>query len=274
MRWARVVVIAAGLSLPAVVLTAQEPAANAGQGTAAKPEERQPSKDPSKDAAKATGPARAEASGDKAEGKTEDKAPEAKTDNKPTAKAEGPAEAKTSESEAQNNTEGKREPGASAEADAGVDRKSNQDATGGDAANAVSEKGEAGSTKTKDAVGDGATSPGNGATDAAQPVPQKRPRKIVVREGGASEPSTQIVTGMPVAEANQQRQETEKLMDAAEEDMKRVMGRILDAQQQETVSQVHNYVERARAALKEGDISRGHTLALKADLLADDLVKH
>jgi hypothetical protein len=30
----------------------------------------------------------------------------------------------------------------------------------------------------------------------------------------------------------------------------------------------------ARSALKEGDISRGHTLALKASLLAQDLEKH
>ena len=34
------------------------------------------------------------------------------------------------------------------------------------------------------------------------------------------------------------------------------------------------YLEKEATALKEGDISRAHTLALKAGLLADDLAKH
>jgi hypothetical protein len=96
----------------------------------------------------------------------------------------------------------------------------------------------------------------------------------VVREGGADEPAVQIVAGLPTEEASGQRREAEKFLDAADENLKRAAGRSFDAQQLETISQIHNYVERARAALKEGDISRGHTLALKANLLADDLVKH
>lgn len=95
-----------------------------------------------------------------------------------------------------------------------------------------------------------------------------------MREGGASEPTAQIVTGMSADEANRQRQESEKWLTSAEENLNRLDGRTLDAQQQETVSQIHNYVGGARSALKEGDISRGHTLALKASLLAEDLVKH
>jgi len=106
------------------------------------------------------------------------------------------------------------------------------------------------------------------------PAPPKKPRKIVVREGGAEEPAVQIVTGLPAEEASSERREAEKFLDAADENLKRVAGRSLDALQQETISQIHNYVERARSALREGDISRGHTLALKANLLADDLVKH
>lgn len=106
------------------------------------------------------------------------------------------------------------------------------------------------------------------------PSPPKKPRKIVVREGGAREPAAQIVTGMTVEEASAQRREAEKFLDAADENLKRVAGRTLDGQQQETISQIHNYVKRALAALNEGDIPRGHTLALKAELLADDLVKH
>jgi len=105
-------------------------------------------------------------------------------------------------------------------------------------------------------------------------TPSNEPRKIVVRKGGAGEPASQIVTSMSAEEASARRQETEKLMSAADEDLKRVLGRTLDAQQQETVAQIHDYLGRARSALDEGDLSRGRTLATKANLLADDLLKH
>jgi len=95
-----------------------------------------------------------------------------------------------------------------------------------------------------------------------------------VRQGGAAEPSAQIVTGMTLQEAIAQRQDAEKSLDAADENLRRLLGRPLDAQQEETVSQIHNYMGRARSALREGDISRGHTLAVKANLLAEDLVKY
>ena len=108
----------------------------------------------------------------------------------------------------------------------------------------------------------------------AAAAPSNGLRKIVVRHGGASEPVSQIVTSMSAEEASARRQETEKLMSAADEDLKRILGRALDAQQQETVAQIHDYLGRARSALDEGDLSRGHTLASKANLLADDLVKH
>jgi hypothetical protein len=38
--------------------------------------------------------------------------------------------------------------------------------------------------------------------------------------------------------------------------------------------QIRHYIDGARSALKESDTQRAHTLALKAYLLSDDLVKH
>jgi hypothetical protein len=100
------------------------------------------------------------------------------------------------------------------------------------------------------------------------------PRKIVVRQGGAEEPAAQIVTDMPPEDATRMRDESERLLTSAGESMKRLAGRSLDEQQQETVLQIDHYIDVARSALKQGDISRGHTLALKASLLADDVAKH
>jgi hypothetical protein len=109
---------------------------------------------------------------------------------------------------------------------------------------------------------------------APKPTPAGQPRKIVVREGGAIAPSAQIVPGLAPQEADQQRQHAVELLASTEENLKQLFGRRLDSRQQETVAQIHNYTDGARSALKEGDTQRAHTLALKAHLLADDLVKH
>ena len=109
---------------------------------------------------------------------------------------------------------------------------------------------------------------------APKPTPDGQPRKIVVREGGASEPSAQIVPGLTPQEADKQRQRAVELLASTEENLKELFGRRLDSGQQETVAQIHNYTDGARSALKDGDTQRAHTLALKAHLLADDLVRH
>jgi len=105
-------------------------------------------------------------------------------------------------------------------------------------------------------------------------VPEGTPRKTVVRQGGVDEPKAQIVTGMTPEEASRQRQRAEQSLTTTVETLERIDPQVLSAQQQETVSQIHNYMEGARSALKEGDISRAHTLAMKAALLAEDLAKH
>jgi hypothetical protein len=109
---------------------------------------------------------------------------------------------------------------------------------------------------------------------AASSAPTAAPKKIVVREGGADEPTTQIVTGMAPEEAERERGEAELILSTTSETLKEIAPRPLDAGQQEVVSQIHNYMKDSRVALKEGDIPRAHTLAIKAGLLADDLARH
>lgn len=106
------------------------------------------------------------------------------------------------------------------------------------------------------------------------PAPDGTPRKVVVREGGASEPASQIAPDISPAEAVRQRQNAEQLLGSTDEQLKRLAGRTFDAERQETVGQIRNYMDDARSALKEGDVGRANTLAQKAHLLADDLVKH
>ncbi len=106
------------------------------------------------------------------------------------------------------------------------------------------------------------------------PSPTDSPRKVVVREGGAREPAAQIAPGITPAEASRQRQNAEQLLGSADGQLKQLEGRPLNDRQQETVGQIHNYLKVARSALKEGDVGRASTLAQKAYLLSDDLVKH
>jgi hypothetical protein len=112
------------------------------------------------------------------------------------------------------------------------------------------------------------------STSATGLKPGDPPRKIVVREGGAKEPSAQIEPDITPAEAKRERQNAEQLLESSDGQLKQLASRTLNAQQQETVEQIHNYMDGARSALKEGDVRRAGTLAEKAHLLADDLVKH
>jgi len=108
----------------------------------------------------------------------------------------------------------------------------------------------------------------------AASAPDGAPRKIVVRQGGASEPAAQIAPDISPAEAIRERQNAEQLLSATGGQLKQLAGRMLDARQQEAVGQIRNYMNGARSALQEGDVRRASTLAQKAHLLAEDLVKH
>ncbi len=105
---------------------------------------------------------------------------------------------------------------------------------------------------------------GNSATP---PCP---PPKVVVRNGGSNEPTVEL-TGS----SNQQPQRSgvERINAATEESLKKIEGRQLERDQQETLSQVRQFIQQSKAAIASGDIGRGHNLALKASLLADELVK-
>lgn len=100
------------------------------------------------------------------------------------------------------------------------------------------------------------------------------PRKVVVHQGGAREPIAQIVPGITQEEASRQRQDAEQLLTSTATNLMQLAGRTLDSRQQEVVGQIRHYMDGARSALKEADTQRAHTLALKAYLLSDDLVKH
>ena len=62
-------------------------------------------------------------------------------------------------------------------------------------------------------------------------------------------------------------------MGSTEENLKKLTGRQLSASQQDMVTQIRQYMEQAKAAIASGDTERGRSLALKANLLSQDLTK-
>ena len=87
---------------------------------------------------------------------------------------------------------------------------------------------------------------------------------------GSTEPSVQL---KGAADEQQQRQSTEQIAAATEDNLKKIAGRPLDTGQQQTLSQVKQFMEQSKAAIAEGDVERGHDLAMKARLLSDELIK-
>ena len=105
-------------------------------------------------------------------------------------------------------------------------------------------------------------------------TPDGEPRKTVVHQGGASEPIAQILPGITLEEASHQRENAQQLLTSTESNLKQLAVRTMNPNQQEMFVQIRHYMDGARSALKESDTQRAHTLALKAYLLSDDLVKH
>jgi hypothetical protein len=107
-------------------------------------------------------------------------------------------------------------------------------------------------------------------TSTAKPCP---PPKVVVKNGGSDEPTIELKGNTTPAQASQQRSTTEQLTEATEGNLKKISGLELNPSQQEMVTQVKQFLDQSKKALAEGDLQRGHALAMKAELLSDELVK-
>jgi hypothetical protein len=98
------------------------------------------------------------------------------------------------------------------------------------------------------------------------------PPKKVVRNGGSSEPKVQL-TGGTTAQQAANKSSTEQLRAATEENLKKAAALQLNPTKREMVTQIKQFMEQSKAAVAAGDLERGHNLALKAQLLSDELVK-
>jgi hypothetical protein len=121
-------------------------------------------------------------------------------------------------------------------------------------------------------------SPAPGQAESVQapatPDAQKNcpPAKKVVRQGGITEQSIQLAGGSSGGEATQKRESTNQMLTATEENLKKASAIQLSEAQQNSVSQIRQFVDQSKKALKAADFERAQTLAWKAKVLSDDLV--
>ena len=66
---------------------------------------------------------------------------------------------------------------------------------------------------------------------------------------------------------------TEKLLASTEDNLKKTEGQQLSSNQQEMVTQIRQFMAQSKAATAAGDLNRARNLALKANLLSDELAK-
>ena len=94
-----------------------------------------------------------------------------------------------------------------------------------------------------------------------------------MKQGGTSEPSIQLAGGAAGAPTSRERDTANQLLGATEANLKKITGRQLSSNQQDMVNQIRQFMEQSKAAVDAGDLERARTLAWKAQLLSEDLVK-
>src|SRR5258708_7645262 len=94
------------------------------------------------------------------------------------------------------------------------------------------------------------------------------PAKVVVHNGGSPEPSIQLTGDAP-----RQSDTANQLLGQTEENLKKINALQLTSSQQEMVNQIHQFMDQSKAAVAAVDSERARTLALKAQMLSEELVK-
>jgi hypothetical protein len=112
-----------------------------------------------------------------------------------------------------------------------------------------------------------------GATDSPNASGGCSSAKTVVRNGGTSEPTVQLKGSGGTGRGSHEGDTTEKLLASTEDKLKKTEGRQLSSNQQEMVTQIRQFMDQSKAAAAAGDLNRARNLALKANLLSDELAK-
>ena len=128
-----------------------------------------------------------------------------------------------------------------------------------------------GATSTPAPESSGSSAAGKAAPSSAAPQ-SCPPPKIIVRQGGTTEPSIQLAGGPSVDAAAEKREAINKLLGTTDQNLKKASEQQLSSVQQDTVRQTRQFMEQSKQFMADGDLERARTLAWKAEVLSEDLV--
>jgi hypothetical protein len=113
-----------------------------------------------------------------------------------------------------------------------------------------------------------ATDAGKKSTSSSCP-----PSKVIVRQGSTSDSSIELVGGAAGSQASDERNNSIEMLETADANLKKIDGTQLDSNQQDMIKQVRQFMDQSKAATSAGDLDQARTLAWKAQLLSEELLK-
>jgi hypothetical protein len=119
----------------------------------------------------------------------------------------------------------------------------------------------------------GATSTNTSASGAKTSPSNCPPTKVIVQQGSTTEPSIELAGGASGAQASNERNTAIQMLETTEANLKKVEATQPDSNQQEMIKQVRQFMDQSKAATSAGDLDQARTLAWKAQLLSEELLK-
>ena len=81
------------------------------------------------------------------------------------------------------------------------------------------------------------------------------------------------MAGGAAGQTSHERDTANQMLGTTEANLKKVAGRQLSPNEQDMVNQARQFMEQSKAAVAAGDLERARTLAWKAQLLSEELIK-
>jgi hypothetical protein len=94
-----------------------------------------------------------------------------------------------------------------------------------------------------------------------------------VQQGSTTEPSIELAGGASGAQASSERNTAIQMLETTEANLKKVEATQPDSNQQDMIKQIRQFMDQSKAANSAGDLDQARTLAWKAQLLSEELLK-
>jgi hypothetical protein len=116
------------------------------------------------------------------------------------------------------------------------------------------------------------STPASGDKPAAEVARNTPPKKVIQEPAKPDTPPVGQISPGPTPASTRDQASTEQLLQSAESNLNGIK-RQLSPEEENMRAQIREFINQSHKATSENDPARAHTLAVKARLLSDDLVK-